>query len=186
MGYVLLDRDGTLIRHVPYLCDARRVEVLPTVASGLRKLIGARCTLLLHSNQAGIGRGYFSWEQALACNEAMLRQIGLGPELFADVCLCPEAPGQDIVYRKPSPRYGQEVMRKYGVDAHRLCYIGDNISDLLTAKNVGCAAVGVNTGVCNLRAMLREHDLEHFPVFDSFLDAAAHVVDYFHQPNAAE
>lgn len=185
MSYVVLDRDGTLIRHVPYLCDAGRVELLPTVVSGLRKLLTAGCTLLLHSNQAGIGRGYFSLEQARSCNEAMLRQIGLGSELFADVCLCPEAPGQEIVYRKPSPRYGQEVIRKFGVDAQRLCYIGDNISDLLTAKNVGCAGVGVSTGVCDLRRLLGEHGLNNFPVFDRFVDAATHVVDHFRSPNVA-
>jgi D-glycero-D-manno-heptose 1,7-bisphosphate phosphatase len=177
MTHVVLDRDGTLIRHVPYLSNVERVELLPTVVPGLRALREAGCKLFLHSNQSGIGRGYFSLADALACNEEMLRQIGLGSELFADVCICPEVPGEEISYRKPSPRYGLEVMAKYGIDRSRLCYVGDNISDLLTAKNIGCAGIGVNTGVHDLPTMLHEHDLEHYPVFHSLLSAATHIVD---------
>lgn len=56
--------------------------------------------------------------------------------------------------------------------------MGDNVTDLLTAKNIGCMGVGVNTGVHDLRQALLEQGLEgSFPVFDCFLDAASHVAD---------
>ena len=64
--YVVLDRDGTLIRHVPYLSRPEQVEVLPGVVAGLTELRKAGCKLFLHTNQSGIGRGYFSLEEALA------------------------------------------------------------------------------------------------------------------------
>jgi histidinol-phosphate phosphatase family protein len=143
MNCVFLDRDGTLIRHIPYLCDLRQVQLLPTVVSGLGELLKADCRLFLHTNQSGIGRGYFSLREALACNSEMIRQIGLGPDLFAGVCLCPEAPGQPIEYRKPSPKYAREVMITYATDVRRLCYIGDNITDLMTAREVGCASTSI-------------------------------------------
>ena len=183
MTYVFLDRDGTLIRHVPYLCDPNDVQILPTVVDGLTELVRAECKLFLHTNQSGIGRGYYSLADAVACNEKMLSQIGLGRALFDDVCLCPEAPNQEVSYRKPSPKYAHEVMARYAAEKSRLCYVGDNISDLLTAKNVGCAGVGVNTGGYDLRELLRRYDLEQFPVFDNFLDAASHVVDHFRRSN---
>jgi D-glycero-D-manno-heptose 1,7-bisphosphate phosphatase len=176
MSYVFLDRDGTLIRHCPYLCDARDVELLPTVVRGLEELRAAGCKLFLHTNQSGIGRGYFPLANALACNDEMLRQIGLGSDLFTDICLCPESPDQEVFYRKPSPNYAREVMAKYAIGCRSVCYVGDNITDLLTANNVGCAGVGVNTGVHDLRRLVREHGLQRFPVFDNFLDAALHVV----------
>jgi hypothetical protein len=37
-----------------------------------------------------------------------------------------------------------------------------------------------------LRRSVREHDLEHFPVFDTFLDAALYVVDHCRRANAAD
>jgi D-glycero-D-manno-heptose 1,7-bisphosphate phosphatase len=186
VSYVFLDRDGTLIRHVPYLCDASHVQLLPTVVRGLGELLRAECRLFLHTNQSGIGRGYFSLTDAAACNDEMLSQIGLGRALFEGVCLCPEAPGQEISYRKPSPKYALEVMVKYATDRSRLCYVGDNITDLLTAKNVGCAGVGVSTGVNELRELLHEHELQRFPVFDNFFDAAMYVVDYFRRSNGTD
>lgn len=175
---VFIDRDGTLIRHIPYLCDTDGVELLPTVVAGLSALTAARCKLFLHTNQSGIGRGYFSLAQADACNLRMLQHIGLGADLFEDIRLCPEAPDQEIAYRKPSSRYALEVMATYGTDRRSMCYIGDNITDLLTARNVGCAGVGVSTGVHDLRQNVLAHCLD-YPVFDTFLEAARHVTSYF-------
>lgn len=177
MVYVVLDRDGTLIRHIPYLCDPAQVDVLPTVVAGLTRLVESRHKLFLHTNQSGVGRGYFSLADAVACNEAMLEKIGLGDDLFEDICVSPEAPDQDINYRKPSSKYGFEILKKYGKSPQDICYIGDNVTDLLTAKNIGCLGVGVNTGVHDLRQALLEQGLGgSFPVFDCFLDAASYVV----------
>lgn len=174
---VFLDRDGTLIRHIPYLCDPRRVELLPTVVPGLTQLAAAGCKLFLHTNQSGIGRGYFSLEQALACNEEMMQQIGLGPDLFADVCVCPEVPDEPARYRKPSPSYGREIIERYATTASCAYYLGDNLSDLLTARNLGCTGVGVNTGIEDLQLLLRDAGLQNeFAVFNTFIEAATHIV----------
>jgi len=176
MKYVVLDRDGTLIRHIPYLSDPARVEVLQTVVEGLTLLVGLGMKLFLHTNQSGIGRGYFSMADAVKCNEAMLSQIGLGANLFTDICICPEAPHGDINFRKPSAKYGLEILHKFGAGVTDICYIGDNVTDLLTAKNLGCTGAGVDTGGHNLRQSLMELGLgEKFPVFNRFLDAAKFV-----------
>jgi D-glycero-D-manno-heptose 1,7-bisphosphate phosphatase len=187
LNCVFLDRDGTLIRHRPYLADPSCVELLPTVAEGLAEFVNAGCKLFLHSNQSGIGRGYFSLADAIACNDEMLRQIGLGPELFAGVCLCPEAPDQAVVYRKPSPKYALEIIAKYGITERDICYLGDNISDLVTARNLGCMGIGVSTGMHDLRPMLQPNGLAtEYPIFDSFADAAKHAVAYLQRANAAD
>ncbi len=169
---VVIDRDGTLIRHTPYLRDPAQVEVLPTVRQGLAKLTAAGCRLFLHTNQSGIGRGYFTVEAAIRCNHEMLNQLGLGNELFEAIRICPEAPDAAIEYRKPSPRFGLELLAGYNKPKSEICYIGDNLTDLLTARNIGCAGIGVNTGVQDLRHELASQGLEKmFPVCDSFLEA---------------
>ncbi len=174
--HVILDRDGTLIRHIHYLHDPLRVEVLPTVVEGLKKLMEAGCFLYLHTNQSGIGRGYFSLDDAVACNEAMLDRIGMGRDLFKEICIAPESPDQPGKYRKPSPAWGLELMKKARCDKTELCYIGDTANDLLTAKNIGCKGVGVSTGLNDLRSELVAANMETtFPVFDNFLEAARHV-----------
>lgn len=176
MKCVFLDRDGTLIRHVHYLHDPQQVELLPTVIPGLELLKSRGCVLILHSNQAGVGRGFFPMSDAIDCTNAMIGQIGLGADLFAEICLSPESPDQPVLYRKPSPRFAREVMQRRNLRAADLVYIGDNVTDLETAHNVGCAAIGLTTGVHGLRELAIERGLTKYPVLDTFLAAANLVV----------
>jgi D-glycero-D-manno-heptose 1,7-bisphosphate phosphatase len=109
----------------------------------------------------------------------MLRQIGLGHELFEKVCISPETPDHEVFYRKPSPKFGIEIIAEYGINKKDLFYVGDNVTDLLTAKNIGCMGVGVDTGLHDLRQSLKALDLvENFPLFDSFLQAAIYIAAY--------
>ncbi|MDH4164411.1 MAG: HAD-IIIA family hydrolase [Nitrospirota bacterium] len=175
--HIIIDRDGTLIEHIPYLCDPEKVRILPTVKEGLQILKQSGCRLFLHTNQSGVGRGYFSYHDAERCNQEMLRQIGLGSDLFERVCMAPESPEQPADYRKPSSKFGREIMAEYGAAANDLCYIGDNVTDLLTAKKLGCGGIGVDTALHDLRKMLAENDLSGtYPVVDSFLEAATYAI----------
>lgn len=176
---VVVDRDGTLIRHVPYLHEKSHVELLPTVLEGLQALKRSGIILLLHTNQSGIGRGYFAYADAVGCNSEMIRQIGLGGGLFERVCIAPERPEDSTAYRKPSPRFGLDMMEEFSIARNEMCYIGDNVTDLLTAKHVGCLGVGVNTGPTDLRLVLAEYGLnEVYPVFDTFLSASNYLLEY--------
>ncbi len=181
--YVIVDRDGTLIRHVPYLHEPSRVEVLPTVCEGLKALRSSGCLLFMHTNQSGIGRGYFKPADVDACNAEMLRQLGLGHDLFERICICPEIPNEQATFRKPSPRFGLEILDVYRAKNAELCYIGDSVVDLEAADNVGCSGFGVNTGLQDLPATLASRGLGHrFKVFPSFGDAANHVISLRQQP----
>lgn len=174
---VILDRDGTLIRRVPYLHEPAGVELLPTVVEGLELLREAGCLLFMHTNQSGIGRGMFTVQDTEACNTMVVSKLGMGNDVFERICIAPERPDAEAMYRKPSPRFGREIIAAYGVGAHELCYVGDNISDLQTAERLGCLGIGVDTGDHELRSRQLERGLERLhPVFDTFVDAARGVL----------
>lgn len=166
---VILDRDGTLIEHVPYLHDPGKVRLLPGVVQGLRKALDAGILLFLHSNQSGVGRGLFKLEDVEACNVRMLELMNLGASPFHRICLAPEAPEAPAVYRKPSPRFAREIMRDFGIAPDEVCYVGDRWSDLATAVAAETQAVGVASGLENLHEEICEHGLQgSFPVCESF------------------
>ena len=104
MRCVIVERDSTLIRDIPDLCDPDKVEVLPFVVEGFTELIKVGAKLFIHTNQSGVERVYFSMADAIACNKEMLRRIGLGSDIFEDICVCPETPEKNIIYRKPPPK----------------------------------------------------------------------------------
>jgi D-glycero-D-manno-heptose 1,7-bisphosphate phosphatase len=134
---LFLDRDGTLIRHVHYLHDPARVELLPGVATALARARALGYLLFLHTNQSGVGRGMFSLEQAEACNQRMMELLGLGADVFAGICVAPEAPGQPVAYRKPSPRFAREMAAQHGLDLARCWMVGDYPADVETAFAAG-------------------------------------------------
>jgi D-glycero-D-manno-heptose 1,7-bisphosphate phosphatase len=174
---LVLDRDGTLIEHVPYLCDPRQVMLLPGVCEGLHLALDAGLLLFLHSNQSGVGRGYFSVDAVDQCNRRMLELLDLGPAPFSRICIAPEAPGQPSLYRKPSPLFAVEVMRDYHLAPHEMWYVGDRGSDLATAQAAGTCGVGVATGLEDLASELEEQGLGDFLIFPGFEQAIRHVLN---------
>ncbi|MBA3849195.1 MAG: hypothetical protein C0502_04265 [Opitutus sp.] len=143
---LFLDRDGTLIHDRDYLADPAGVELIPGVPGALRRARDLGYLLFLFTNQSGIGRGYHTIEDTRRCNARMLELIGLGPDLFAGVCIAPEAPDQPSLYRKPSPRFVLESIARHGLDPALCWMVGDRESDLDAGLSAGIRAAAVCTG----------------------------------------
>lgn len=136
-GGLFVDRDGTLIQHIPYLHEPSEVELLPGVREALRRAQEAGLLLFLFTNQSGVGRGMFPIESALACNAEVVRQLNLPKPVFAAECTAPEHPEDEPVYRKPSSRFIDEMRRRFGL-AREVCWmVGDMPVDLQTAERAG-------------------------------------------------
>lgn len=143
---LFLDRDGTIIHDRDYLCDPAGVELIPGSADALRRARALGYLLFLFTNQSGIGRGYHTIEDTHRCNARMLELLGLGPHLFAGVCIAPEAPDQPSFYRKPSPRFINETVQQHGLDRAQCWMIGDRESDLDAGLAAGIRVAAVCSG----------------------------------------
>ena len=101
--HVILDRDGTLIKYIPYLFEKEKVELIPGTIEATNILIKKNIKIYLHTNQSGVGRGYFRISDAVDCNNKMIELIGLGPKIFfEEICIAPDFPPSKVSYRKPS------------------------------------------------------------------------------------
>jgi histidinol-phosphate phosphatase family protein len=138
---VLLDRDGTLVRDVPYNGDPSRVEPLPGVADALHRLRSGGVRLAVVSNQSGIGRGLLGRHQVDAVN-ARIEDL-LGP--FDDWQVCPHAPEAGCACRKPRPGLVHAAAAALGVAVERCVVVGDIGADVEAARAAGAAAVLVPT-----------------------------------------
>lgn len=166
---LFLDRDGTLIRYVNYLHRPEEVELLAGVAGSLSFLKKAGGILFLFTNQSGVGRGLFSQDAVEAVHRRMFELIGLGNDLFTEICVACEPPGQPSPYRKPSPRFILEVLAKYRIAKESAVMIGDNPSDWEAGINAGIQAVAVRSPIQT------EHSEEiraklNVPIYDGLLD----------------
>jgi D-glycero-D-manno-heptose 1,7-bisphosphate phosphatase len=143
---LFLDRDGTLIKDAHYLKDPELLEIIESAGPALIKAKEVGYLLFLHTNQSGIARGYYDWEDVYACNQCMHKKFGWPTDFFAEVCIAPESPEQKIMYRKPAPRFEMEMTEKYGLDPSSCWVIGDKWIDPQTGLDAGMRGALVRTG----------------------------------------
>jgi D-glycero-D-manno-heptose 1,7-bisphosphate phosphatase len=140
---LFLDRDDTLVRDAGYMSRPEQIELLPGVAEAIRDARVAGFRLYLVTNQSGINRGYYSLDDALACNRRLEELLGIG---FDGVCIAPERPDEPSRYRKPSPAYLQERIAEDGLDPVACWMVGDKVSDLECGLAAGVRAALVARG----------------------------------------
>jgi len=175
MKALFLDRDGTLIVDKVYLADPGGVELIAGAAEGLARARALGYRLFLFTNQSGIGRGLHTLEDSHRVNARMEEMLGLPRPIFEETCIAPEAPGQPVVYRKPSPRFILEAIERHGLDRAKCWMVGDSAADLGSATAAGIRAALVRTGRTNPDT-LAAASARKVPVFDTFADFARALV----------
>jgi D-glycero-D-manno-heptose 1,7-bisphosphate phosphatase len=153
-GLVLLDRDGTLIRDVPFLSDPAQVELLPGVGEGLAELQAAGFALAIVTNQQGIGLGYCTTRQMIAVNQQLFRALGPYGVRISKIYFCPHSAADDCGCRKPRTGMIERALLDSGMSAGRTFVVGDAGSDAAAGLDMGCRTVliGEGAGKCDYRA----------------------------------
>ncbi|MSU22334.1 MAG: HAD family hydrolase [Opitutus sp.] len=169
---LFLDRDGTLIIDRVYLADPAGVELCPGVADSLRRVRSLGYKLFLFTNQSGIGRGLHTLDDTLRVNARMEEMLGLPRPGFDGVCIAPEAPGQPVVYRKPSPRFILEQITAHKLDPAQCWMVGDSAADLAAGLAAKINVAAVRTGKVDPQT-LPEVAAGRVPVFENFAAFAA-------------
>jgi D-glycero-D-manno-heptose 1,7-bisphosphate phosphatase len=151
---VFLDKDGTLIRDMPYNADVRQTRLLPKVGAGLRLLAAHGYRLIVISNRASGVRGMFA-EQAQCGVEERLRDLlsrqGVTLTGFYD---CPHGTAARAARHAPrrcschKPRDGMlmQAAVEHSIDLARSWMIGDILNDVEAAHRAGCRGVLIDNG----------------------------------------
>lgn len=142
---VILDRDGTLINHVHYLYRVDQVKLTNHIKDLLLEMINKGFLFFLQTNQSGVERGLYKKENVQNCNKKMIELIGV-KNLFKEVCISYKIDPVTCPNRKPNANFGLNLIQKYQIEKKNLYFIGDDNVDMLTAKNIGCHAIHVNSG----------------------------------------
>jgi D-glycero-D-manno-heptose 1,7-bisphosphate phosphatase len=170
---LFLDRDGTLIKDAHYLKDPELLEIIENAGPALQKAKDAGFLLFLHTNQSGIARGYYDWEDVYACNQRMHIEFGLPADFFAEVCIAPESPEEKIMYRKPAPRFEMEMTEKYGLDPSSCWVVGDKWIDPQTGLDAGMRGALVRTGKPVDQALEQKAAQKKVPIYKDLAEFVA-------------
>jgi D,D-heptose 1,7-bisphosphate phosphatase len=132
---VFLDRDGVIIVDKEYLSDPAGVELMEGAVEGLRLLREHGYKIIIISGQSGVGRGYYTKEQAESVHQRILEEFAKNGVGVDDAYYCYHTREDHCKCRKPQPTHVLEAAKKYGVDLGKSFMAGDKPSDLETGRN---------------------------------------------------
>jgi D-glycero-D-manno-heptose 1,7-bisphosphate phosphatase len=173
---VFLDRDGTIIEEEIYLSDPDGVQLVPGAVEAMRALRDAGYALVVVTNQSGIARGLYTIDEYHAV-AARLNDILAGADLVVDRTeFCPHHP--DITgpcpCRKPATGMYVRASDALDLDFARSYFVGDKITDVQPALELGGRGVLVRTGY---GAELEDEAPPEVWVVDDLPAAATRILD---------
>jgi D-glycero-D-manno-heptose 1,7-bisphosphate phosphatase len=141
---LFLDRDGVINHDAGYTSSAEIFRFIDGIFDLCRAARQSGYLLIVVTNQAGIGRGYYSEEDFWALTEWMCDRFKAEGASIADVFFCPFHPEHgvgayknDSFDRKPNPGMLLRAAEKHGIDMKRSIMIGDKNSDMQAASRAG-------------------------------------------------
>jgi D-glycero-D-manno-heptose 1,7-bisphosphate phosphatase len=141
---LFLDRDGVINQDFGYV---HRIEDF-VFTDGIFELVSfamsRRYLVVVVTNQAGIGRGYYSEAEFLALMDWVSRQFADRDGRIDAVYFCPDHPVHGIGpyhrhshNRKPEPGMILQAAEDWGIDLSASIMIGDKASDMQAAARAG-------------------------------------------------
>ena len=145
---VFVDRDGVINRNRPgdYVKTVDEFEFLPGALEGLARLKEAGCTVIILSNQQGVGKGLMSAGELERINDMMLRTISQHGGEIAAIYYCTHRKDENCACRKPQTGLFTKASEELGIVLQDAYFVGDAFSDLQAGSSAGCRTVIVLTG----------------------------------------
>jgi len=141
---LFLDRDGVINHDAGYTSSKEDFRFIDGIFDLCRAARRSGYLLVVVTNQAGIGRGYYSEKDFLALTAWMCDRFKVEATPISDVFYCPFHPEhgagyykQDSFDRKPNPGMLLRAAERHRLDLGRSIMIGDKDSDMQAANRAG-------------------------------------------------
>lgn len=143
---LFLDRDGAIVEDTGYLHKVDDIVVIAGAAEVIAAANWRSIPVIMVTNQSGIARGYYGWDQFKSVQGAIVASLARGGGRIDAVYACPHHPqGKGILAhpdhpaRKPNPGMLLEAASALALDLKSSWLIGDKSDDIEAAKRAGIA-----------------------------------------------
>lgn len=145
---LFIDRDGTLIKEAPptYQLDSfPKLEFYPHMFEYMTKIVKELdYELAMVTNQDGLGTPSFPENTFYPVHNFIMKSLENEDIFFDKVFIDRTFPADNAPTRKPGTGMLTEYLNKDVYDIGNSFVIGDRITDVLLAKNLGCKALWLN------------------------------------------
>lgn len=145
---LFIDRDGTLIKEAPptYQIDSfEKLEFYPDMFTWVRKIAkDLDFELVMVTNQDGLGTASYPEETFWPIQNFVLKSLENEEIIFSNIHIDKTFAADDIPTRKPGTGMLTQYLNNPEYDITGSFVIGDRITDIQLAKNLGCKAIWLN------------------------------------------
>jgi len=145
---LFIDRDGTLNKEAPptYQVDSwDKLEFYPEVFRYMALIAGEfDYELVMVTNQDGLGTASFPEESFWPIHNHIIKSFANEGVVFRAVYIDRSFPEQNLPTRKPGTGMLKGYLNNAGYDIPNSFVIGDRITDMQLAKNMGCKGIWLN------------------------------------------
>ncbi len=134
---LFLDRDGVIIKDVNYICDPDEVELEIDAKKIIRHFFNKGFPIVIITNQSGISRNFFSWEDYIKVNNKILQLFGEPNPITAIYANGLGPDSSEYSWRKPSPEMILNASFSLKIDLGKSILIGDRLSDIKSGLKAG-------------------------------------------------
>ena len=141
---LFLDRDGVINVDHGYVHTLDKFQFIEGIFELVVAANRAGYLVVVVTNQAGIGRGYYSEAQFHALTHWMKTKFAEHGGQIDGVYFCPYHPDQGIgryrresELRKPAPGMLFQAHKELGIDLKRSIFIGDKATDMAAGRAAG-------------------------------------------------
>lgn len=147
MKLIILDRDGVINQDSDHFVKSAD-EWMPISGSiaAIARLSKAGFTVVVATNQSGLGRGLFQPADLEAMHKKMHTMVKAAGGEIAAVVYCPHHPDENCDCRKPKAGLITQIEQQLTISAKGAITIGDSLRDLQAGLKKGCIPVLVKTG----------------------------------------
>ena len=139
--YIFIDRDGVLNekqKRGTYVTNEKLFKWKKGALEGLKLLKKHSYQVILITNQAGIGRGVFTFEDLEKIHQKMCREAREYGGEINFIYFCPHHWEDNCECRKPKSGMFIEAQKDLNFDLTNVYFIGDDLRDGQAAKSAGC------------------------------------------------
>lgn len=145
---LFIDRDGTLIKEAPptYQIDSfDKLEFYPDMFTWMKKIAAEPGFLLVMvTNQDGLGTNTYPEETFWPVHNFVMKSLANEGIRFSEVHIDRTFPADNAPTRKPGIGMLTQYLNNPDYDIAGSFVIGDRITDVQLAKNLGCKAIWLN------------------------------------------
>ncbi len=141
---VFFDRDGVINNEegLYYIFKTEDFRFNPGIIEAMKTFRDRGYLLIIVTNQGGIARGFYTWEDVRAVHSLMNGELAAEGVTLDEVYVCPHHSDlENCLCRKPKTLLFEKALSRFDIDPAKSWFVGDRYTDIEAGEKAGLRTI---------------------------------------------